>query len=220
MTYKINQKSGIIQLLLLSLILLAVSVQAQDVSIRDAISFQEKKESFAKQSDNAARLFDQLIDGAPNAIFFRLDSKGEIEPGDIGSLDLSEKDIGSHIRPEGVVSSLHAQFPDEALKLLDIMRTSENENYKKHLSTIRVIRMKWDGKSSFQNWSPDSDIGKRILAEVLPKMESLEYIFVQVRPGADKKQSVEVIQKLDELMKAYEPDHEIQVLYRFLEPAQ
>lgn len=201
MTYKINQKSGIIQLLLLSLILLAVRVQAQDISIRDAISFQEKRESIAKESENAARLFDELIDGAPNAIFT------------IEEANEPEANINRTREGENILAII-AGFPDEALKLLDVMLT--DKRFEGQLEHVRLISVKWDGESSFDYWKDHLEKLKKSFEQ----MKSLEYFFVQFyETGSEERErkAMEMLSSLSEILKHTGMHENVEILFRQME---
>ncbi len=94
--------------------------RAQEMEV---MAYQDKVSSLRSQSENAADLFTQLIDGASNSIF----------------IDRENGQPAEYVRPGGVVNILQADSPRQVSRLI--------KAFPQYRETIEVIDIKWDGRS-------------------------------------------------------------------------
>jgi len=173
-------------------------VDAQNADVKSSISYEQKLNDLSLFSDNAANLFEQLVDGAPNAVFFRKE-QDELLPGE-------------YVRPGGEVSALYAEGYPQILDLLDA--------FPQHANTIQLIQMKWDGRSGLFSDQ------KNALIKQLGTMENLEFFLIQMEENSNAKMNsapADLRNEADHLQKLFmqnEMHESIEIIYRILQPAQ
>ena len=173
-------------------------LNAQNDNSSPPISYEQKVKDLSDYSEVAARGFERLIDGAPDAVFF-VEERNELLPRE-------------YMRKDGAVSVLYANSYDQILSLVKM--------FPQHMNTIQLIRIKWDGQPVME-WKDREELMKYFSA-----MESLEYFVIQKEnpaPAEMKNHSSDLkgeADHLQNLLHQYEMQDKIEIIYRTLQPAQ